>query len=110
MDGDAETQYSHLAHVFFIPFQSIEKQIFLVHKDHDFPWSVTGEKSFTSAKDCYAFIKQKYRVEDERIFKYLCDEYADEITPLVCELNRFLSLPAAQRQGVDDTPDVGPEI
>jgi len=110
LDGDAKNQYPKVERIFFIPFESVEKAIYALHKTLDFPWPIDGAKVFTGDKDCYRFLQQKMRVTDEVIFKYLCDKYAEAISPLVCELDTFLSPSVAAGQEMDDTPNVGTTI
>ena len=92
LDGDQRHEkFMKEGDVFCLPFESVEKALFVHYKEDDFPNSQVRERKFNSPKDLFGTLVHERLMSRDEINDYLCRKYEHELEPLHERLTLFLS-------------------
>lgn len=91
LDSDVKNTYKDHDNVLFIPFQSVEKQLFEHFNNGDLPDNFSFAKIPLNGKELYHSIIDKKLMTDQEIFKFINEKKAAEVAQLKAELIQFLT-------------------
>lgn len=94
LDGDKKEEIGESEKVLFIPFESIEKQLFSHYQGGELPAEITFTKQQENGKELYNSIKgsrQRQYMSDQDIFSFVNERKVEEVKEFKERLIRFLS-------------------
>lgn len=91
LDGDQKHAYND-EYVYFIPFDSVEKQLFYHYKNKELPDEFFFKKTPENNKALYSDIIQKKYMTDEDIFDFINERKRIEVEKFKEKLINFLTL------------------
>ncbi|MGZ8226379.1 MAG: AAA family ATPase [Methylococcaceae bacterium] len=91
LDGDKNEEFKNYDQVFFIPFASVEKQLFSHYQNGELA-DIVFTKNPEKPKELYNSIKQKSSMSDIEIFRFINERKIEEVEVFKNQLVRFLTL------------------
>ncbi len=92
LDGDSEKEINKNNNkVFFIPFESVEKQLFCLYKEGKLLAKTMFKKEQKNPKELYNSIKEKRCMSDKEIFSFINKEKEEEVGKFKNQLIAFLN-------------------
>lgn len=91
LDGDKNEDFKNHDQVFFIPFDSVEKQLFWHYKNGELSSDFVFTKCPENPKELFNSIKQKRYMSDIQIFAFINDNKKDDVKKFKIQLIDFLT-------------------
>ncbi len=91
LDGDSRIKYEENQHTKFIPFESIEKQLFIHYNNGDITTRLSFRKEQQNGKELYNSILQHNYMSEAEIFSFINGENQIEVDEFRGQLINFLN-------------------
>lgn len=92
LDGDQNQKFNgRRDRVLFIPFDSVEKQLFCHYTNNELPADFVFTKTPKSPRELYNSIKERRYVSDKQIFDFISQNKTNEVEEFIDQLIRFLT-------------------
>ena len=91
LDGDQEKEIKGNNKVFFIPFESVEQQLFCHYKNKELSSDITFTKEPENPKELYNSIKEKRYMSDKIIFSFINERKKEDVEKFKNQLIDFLN-------------------
>lgn len=92
LDGDKQEEFKNTDKVYFIPFESVEKQLFCHYEKGELPSNINFVKKQENNKELYNSIKDKRYMSDIEIFSFINERKKDEVEKITTQLINFLNI------------------
>ncbi|MDP2179446.1 AAA family ATPase [Methylicorpusculum sp.] len=91
LDGDTRNKYENHNQVYFIPFNSVEKQLFLHYSNGELPNDLSFKKCPSNDKELFNSIIEKRYMTDKDIFDFINNKNRYEVEEFKSKLIDFLT-------------------
>jgi len=91
LDGDqADRTHAQRAQVFCVPVENVEQALHAHYSEDYFPFKLPAGMQYSGHKDLYHSLRRE-GVSDSELYQFLCEQYREELRPLVAQLESFLT-------------------
>lgn len=92
LDGDQkEVERCRGTDIYYLPFDSVEKELERLYTEADFPHRLAAGKGFNGPKDLFHSLQRDKIMSAEMINQYICERNETKLEPLCSVLKVFLS-------------------